>query len=300
MASGEMEGKIVLITGATSGIGKATARALAGMGAHVVIVGRDKGKIEATLRDIKQQTGNGQIDGLQADFAALAEVRRLAEDFVQRYDRLHVLINNAGALFGERRESADGFEMTFAVNHLAPFVLTNLLLGTLKRSAPARIVNVSSEGHRVGKLPFDDLQNTRNYSGVKVYGQSKLANILFTYELARKLKGAAVTANTLHPGGVATNFGNGQPGLFNRLLRFAIQFGLTPEQGAQTSIYLASSPDIAEVSGLYFAKKRPRRSSKASYDVAAARTLWQISADLTGVSDENVQAQLRPARPVNR
>ncbi|HEY0604776.1 MAG TPA: SDR family oxidoreductase [Herpetosiphonaceae bacterium] len=285
-----MQDKLIMVTGATDGIGKETALGLARMGAHVIVVGRTPVKIAATVEQIKAESGNGQIDSMQADFSSLAQIRQLAKTFYQRYDHLDVLVNNAGGVFGSRSETADGFEWTFGVNHLAPFLLTNLLLPALqvaaRRSGSARVVTVSSAAHMMSKLNFDDLQNQRRYSGFRAYAQSKLANLLFTYELARRLKGTGITANALHPGGVASNFGRGQPGLFSKLVGFAMSFGITPEQGAQTSIYMASSPEVAGVTGTYFNKQKPARSSPASHDAAAAAQLWQISEQLTGLAEK--------------
>ncbi len=280
-----MSGKVVIVTGATDGIGKATARALAAMGATVVIVGRNPDKTTATVDELRAATGNEQIEGMLADFASLAQVRQLADAFKQKRDRLDVLINNAGAVFAKRGETEDGFEQTFGVDHLAPFLLTNLLLDLLKQSAPSRIVNVSSEGHKVSGMRFDDLQTERRYTAMGAYGQAKLANVLFTYELARRLRGTGVTVNALHPGSVASNFGAGQAGLLAPVIRFFItRFGITPEEGAQTSVYLASSPDVAGVTSKYWIKSKPVRSSAASYDNEAAERLWQISAGMTGLA----------------
>lgn len=283
-----MQDKLIMVTGATDGIGKETALGLARLGAQVIVVGRTPAKIAATVEQIKAQSGNQKIDSLQADFSSLEQIRKLASTFNQRYDHLDVLVNNAGGIFGSRSETADGFEWTFGVNHLAPFLLTNLLLPALQaavqRSGSARIVTVSSAAHAMSKLNFDDLQNQRRYSAFRVYAQSKLANVLFTYELARRLSGTGITANALHPGGVASNFGSGQPGLFSKLIGLAMSFGITPAQGAQTSIYLASSPEVAGVTGKYFSNQKPARSSPTSKDPAAAARLWQISEQLTGLA----------------
>lgn len=276
-----MQGKTVLITGATNGIGKEAAKSLARMGAHVVIVGRSREKTQAVLNEIK--SSGGSVDMLLADLSSLDEVRRLATEFKSKYSRLDVLINNAGAFFTSRQESVDGYEMTFALNHLAYFLLTNLLLDVLKDSAPARIVNVSSDAHRGGKLNFDDLQNKANYGrgGFAVYSQSKLANVLFTYELARRLTGTQVTTNALHPGFVATGFGHNNGGLVSLMLSVMQRFvAISEEQGAQTIIYLASSPEVEGVTGQYFDKSKSVRSSNESYDEAAARRLWEASEQL--------------------
>lgn len=278
-----MQGKTVLITGATDGIGKETARALAGQGATVVIVGRSPEKGARVLAELKQSTGNPNIELLLADLSSMKEVRALATAFKAKHDRLDVLVNNAGAIYTERQVTVDGYERTFATNHLAYFLLTNLLLDLLKKSAPARIVNVSSEAHKSGKLDFDDLQSEKSYTTFTVYGTSKLANVLFTYELARRLAGTGVTANCLHPGVISSGFGNST----NRLLRigFALvrPFMIDAVKGAQTSIYVASSPDVAGVSGKYFKNKRPYPSRKLTQNEALAKRLWDVSERLTSI-----------------
>jgi retinol dehydrogenase 12 len=275
--SKEMQGKVCLVTGATLGIGKETALGLARMGAHVVIAGRDAARTRETAAAIAAQSGNSQIDFLIADLSSQAEVRRLAQEFQDKYPRLDVLLNNAGAIFTRRETTVDGFERTWALNHLAEFLLTQLLLDRLEASAPARIVNVASSAHASGTIDFDNLQGEKKFSGIGAYGQSKLANILFTYALARRLAGKGVTANCLHPGVVATGFGHNTPGLINTLLGLARPFLMTAEKGAATSIYLASSPDVADVSGKYFAKCAPVASSKLSMDVALQERLWELS-----------------------
>ena len=278
-----MQGKICMVTGATSGIGLITARTLAQQGARVIVVGRDPERGATTVGRIVQETGNPRVDLLLADLSARAEVRRLAGEFQHRFARLDVLVNNAGALFTRRHLSADGIEMTFALNHLGYFLLTNLLLDTLKASPPARIVNVSSDAHRGARMNFSDLQGERRYGGWRTYSQSKLANLLFTYELARRLEGTGVTANAMHPGFVATGFSRNNRGLFGLLMRVAQLTALSPEQGAETLIYLATSPEVEGVTGRYFVKKRPVESSMASYDRSAAQRLWQLSSELTGL-----------------
>jgi len=276
--------KVCLITGATSGIGKATAMGLANMGASVVMVGRDRGRGEAALAEIKDGSGNAPVDLMLADLSSQEQVRRLAEEFKEAYPRLDVLINNAGGFHSERITTADGLEMTFAVNHLAYFLLTNLLLDVLEASAPSRVVNVSSGDHSNGTIDFDDLQGEKGYKGAKAYSQSKLANVLFTYELARRLKGTGVTANCLHPGaGVRTNFGSGVSGMFGLTVRALRPLMKSPEKGAETSIYLASSPEMADLSGRYFVKKAEARSSDASHDERIARRLWEVSTQLTNL-----------------
>lgn len=286
-AQPDMHGKVIMVTGATDGIGKATAHGLARLGPTLIVVGRNPAKIAATVTEIKARSGNRQIESLQADFAVLDQVRQLAQDFKARYQRLDVLVNNTGVMFSERADTVDGFERTFAINHLAAFLLTNLLLDVIVASAPARIVNVSSAAHIMNNLNFNDLQARQKYSGANAYGHSKLANVMFTYELARRLAGTGVTVNTLHPGGVSTNFGKGQTGLHEWLISAFVRFtGISPEQGATTPVYLASSPEVAGVTGKYFYKCKRRRSSAASRDVAAQRRLWQISAELTGIPAE--------------
>jgi retinol dehydrogenase-14 len=280
---GGMGEKVCLITGATSGIGKATAMGLANMGASVVMVGRDRGKGEAVMAEIKERSGNASVDLMLADVSSQEEIRRLAEEFKEAYPRLDVLINNAGVFRSKRITSADGIEMTFAVNHLAYFLLTNLLLDALKASAPSRIVNVSSGDHSNATIDFDDLQGEKGYKGAKAYSQSKLANVLFTYELARRLEGTGITANCLHPGVVGTNLGSGVSGVFGFMVRALRPLMKSPEQGAETSIYLASSPEVEGLSGRYFVKKAEARSSDKSYDKRLARRLWEVSAELTNL-----------------
>jgi retinol dehydrogenase 12 len=277
-----MQGKICLVTGATSGIGKETALGLARQGAHVVIVGRDPARTKATADWIRREAGTEQVGSLLADLSSQAEVRGLAGEFKARYSRLDVLMNNAGGIFTRREESVDGFERTWALNHLSYFLLTHELLGVLKASAPARIVNVASTMHTSGVIDFDDLQGEKSYGGIRAYSQSKLANVLFTYALARRLEGAGITANCLHPGGVATGFGQNTPGALKLLMRLVRPFLITPEQGAATSIYLASSPDVEGVSGKYFAKCKSARSSAASHDEALQERLWALSATQIG------------------
>ncbi|MDQ6703011.1 MAG: SDR family oxidoreductase [Pseudomonadota bacterium] len=279
--SQEMQGKICLVTGATLGIGKETALGLARKCAKVVIVGRDEARARATRSAIVAAFGNAQVDFLVADLSSQAEVRRLAEEFKRKYSRLDVLLNNAGAIFTKREITVDGFERTWALNHLAEFLLTQLLLDTLEASAPARIVNVASAAHTSGTIAFDNLQGEKKYSGISAYNQSKLANILFTFALARRLAGKGVIASCLHPGVVATGFGRNTPGLIKTLVSLARPFLMTPEKGAGTSIYLASSPEVANVSGKYFAKCRPIASSKLSNDVALQEKLWELSVQQT-------------------
>src|SRR5215203_399864 len=280
---GAMGNRVCLITGATSGIGKATAMGLANMGASVVMVGRDRSRGEAALAEIKEGSANASVDLLLADLSSQEEVRWLADEFKEAHPRLDVLINNAGVIRSKRVASADGIEMTFAVNHLAHFLLTNLLLDLLKATAPSRIVNVSSGEQRNGTIDFDDLQGEKGYKTAKAYGQSKLANVLFTYELARRLEGSGVSANCLHPGVVGTNLGSGVTGALGFTVRALRPLMKSPEKGAQTSVYLASSPEVEGSSGEYFVKKAEARSSDVSHDKRLARRLWEVSAELTNV-----------------
>jgi len=278
-----MQGKFCLVTGSTSGIGRVTALALAKMGATVVLACRDKSKGEATRDEIKAQNPNAPVDILLADLSSQQSVRQLARDFTDRYSRLDVLLNNAGGIFLRRSTTIDGLEQTFAVNYLAPFLLTNLLLDTLKASAPARIVTVASGAHQGATINFNDLQAKKRYSAMGAYGQSKLATILFTHELAKRLQGTNVTANCLHPGTVATNFGNGNGPVLSFLVKLVMRTGISPEKGAETSIYLASSPEVEGVTGKYFSNCKEVHSSKESYDDAAAQQLWEISVELTNL-----------------
>ena len=277
-----MGGKVALVTGGTSGIGKATAMALAAMGADVVVVGRDRGRGEGAAAEIRAQTG-AKVDLALADLASQAGVRGLAEEFRRRYDRLDVLVNNAGLVQSTRTETPDGLETTFATNHLAPFLLTNLLLDMLKESAPSRVVTVSSEAERWGNIDFDDLQSKKRYSGFPVYGMTKLANIMFTYELAERLAGTGVTATCMHPGAVNTRFGTNNSGPMTILFRAFKPFMRTPEQGADTVIWLAASPDVEGVSGRYYADRKPIEPKKIANDPAARRRLWDESERLTGL-----------------
>ena len=281
--SGSMAGRTVLVTGGSAGIGRATALALAVMGAHLAIAGRDRGRAEDAAREIRA-AGAGQVDVFVADLSSQSEVRRLAGEVLQRLSRIDVLVNNVGGYWNTRHVTADGLERTFAVNHLAPFLLTSLLLGRLKQSAPARVVTVSSNVQALGRIDFEDLQAERSYSGARAYNQSKLANVLFTYELARRLQGTSVTANALHPGVVRTAFGTEDPRTVQRLLMPVMRpFMKASARGAATSVYLASAPDLERVTGRFFVGSKPRKSGKRSYDQAAAARLWQVSADLAGV-----------------
>ena len=278
-----MEGKVCIVTGATSGIGEETALELARMGATVIITARDERKSRATVENISRESGSLQVQGLVADLSVGDHVHKLADEFKQRFDRLDILVNNAGAVFMRRKLNADGIEMTFAVNHLAPYLLTNLLLETLIASAPSRIINVASRSHEDAVIDFTDLSGEDGYSFMRAYGQSKLANVMFTNELARRLEGSGVTANAVHPGFVATNMGANNGRLVKFFLPLTRMFALSPEEGAQTVVYLASSPDVEGVSGEYFYKMHSVPSSPASHNEDQAKRLWDISAQMTGL-----------------
>jgi len=290
-----MTDKTVLVTGGTGGIGKATAAGLARLGARVGIVGRNRQRAEAAAADIRREVDKAVVDVFVADMSSQAEVRRLAADVLDRYPRLDVLVNNVGGFWATRHSTADGLEHTFAVNHLAPFLLTNLLLDRLRASAPARVVTVSSGAHAKGRIDFDDLQAERNYQGGRAYSQSKLANVMFTYELARRLEGTGVTATVLHPGVVRTGFGAEDPGRVTGLLvPIARPFMKTPERGAATPVYLASSAEVGGVTGRYFANGKPKRSVERSYDAHAAAHLWSVSSKLVGLPEALPGAAARP------
>jgi Dehydrogenases with different specificities (related to short-chain alcohol dehydrogenases) len=281
-----MSGKICLVTGATNGIGKATAQALAKMGATVVIVGRKAPKTAQIVEEIRAASGNKNVDSLLADLSSQKEVRRLAEEFKSKYPSLHVLLNNAGGTFRTRQLSVDGIEMTFALNHLAYFLLTNLLLDRITASASARIISVSSDAHSGGKIEFDNLQGERSYSGFGPYGNSKLANILFTIELARRLEGTGVTVNALHPGLVNTGFGKNNPGLLMKIMGIIIPLvARSPEKGAETSIYLASSAEVKNITGKYFVDCKVTQPAPQAADLSVARKLWDVSAEMVHLAD---------------
>jgi NAD(P)-dependent dehydrogenase (short-subunit alcohol dehydrogenase family) len=278
-----LAGKTCVVTGATSGIGEETALALARADARVVIVARSRERGARALERIRTETGNSRIELVLADLASLAEVRRLAQELLGRCPQIHVLVNNAGVVNLERRVTVDGFEETFAVNHLAYYALTNLLLDRLVASAPARVVNVASDAHKFGALDPDDLHSEKSYRAMRVYGRSKSANILFTVELARRLEGTGVTVNAVHPGPVASRLGKNN-GLFGRVVTSLLSpFFLSPERGARTSVHVATAPELADVSGRYFAKCREARTTAAARDPALARRLWDESARLTGI-----------------
>jgi len=279
-----MKGKVCLITGGTDGIGKETAYGLARQGARLLIHGRDAEKGARAVEELKARSGNAAIDFLQADFASLDEVRRLAARVAERAPRIDVLINNAGGMFTKRQLSKDGYERTFAVNHLAPFLLTHLLLSTLRSSAPARIVTTASDAHRGAKLDFDDLQSTRKYSPLAVYGRSKLANVLFTRALAKRLAGSAVTATCAHPGFVRSNFGRDMPSFSRAMFGLVTRFARSPEKGAETLVYLASSPEVEGASGGYYFDCKLTQPAAVALDDAAAERLWRVSEELVGIA----------------
>ncbi len=280
-----MQGKVCLITGGTNGIGRIAAQELARMGTTVVIVGRSAEKTAQVVAQIRAATGNQNVDALLADLSSQQEIRRLAGEFKSRYARLDILLNNAGAVFMQRQVSVDGIEMTFAVNHLAYFLLTNLLLDTIKASAPARIINVSSNAHSRAKIEFDNLQGERSFSPA-AYGNSKLANILFTIELARRLEGTGVTVNSLHPGFVNTGFGKNNSGFLFKILAAVVPLiARSPEKGAETSIYLASSPAVQNVTGKYFVDSQVAQAAPQAADTTVARKLWDISAAMVQLTD---------------
>jgi len=280
-----MGGKIVVITGGTGGIGKATATGLATLGARVGITGRDPARAEQAAADIRAASGNPAVDAFAADMTSQNELRQLAAVVLEAYPRLDVLVNNVGGFWAHRHSTADGLERTFALNHLAPFLLTNLLLDRLKASAPARVITVSSGAQSMGRIEFDDLQGARSYSGQRAYNQSKLANVMFTNELARRLHGTRVMANSLHPGVVRTNFGaEDQAWFFTVISRVVRPLLKTPAQGAQTSIYLASTPDLADVTGQFFTNGKPKRANRIAYDIDMTARLWRVSADLVGMT----------------
>jgi NAD(P)-dependent dehydrogenase (short-subunit alcohol dehydrogenase family) len=285
-----------MVTGANSGIGKATAEKLAELGATVVMVCRSKDKGERAVVDVKKKNGNGSVALMLADFSSLASVRSLAKEFSDGHDTLHVLVNNAGLVSALRTVTVDGYETTFQVDYLSHFLLTNLLLGLLKKSAPSRIVNVSSVAQYREHLDMDDLQTEKGYGVMKAYSRAKLAQVLFTYELARRLEGTGVTANCLHPGAVATNIWGRAFGPAAFVGKVSRLFLISPDKGAETPVFLASSPDVEGVTGKYFENKQERRSAEDSYDAALAQKLWSESERLTGLQrDGDVNAGALPA-----
>lgn len=283
MTGWNIEGKTAVVTGANSGIGLETARALANAGAHVVMVCRNPQRGERALQDVRASTRSDRVELMLCDMASQASIRAFADRFLSEHERLHVLVNNAGVMMGRRELTVDGLETTFAVNHLGYFLVTALLRERLIESAPARVVSVSSVGHKWGSLDLGNLQGEKRYFEFLAYGTSKLCNIAFTYELARRLEGTGVTANCLHPGPVGTNFGSSGGRMFQKLMKLGKRFLLTAEQGARTSVYLATSPEVEGVTGRYFVKSKPARSSRASHNRDKQRQLWALSERLTGL-----------------
>jgi NAD(P)-dependent dehydrogenase (short-subunit alcohol dehydrogenase family) len=279
----DLEGKTCVITGATSGIGEVAAERLAAMGARLVLIARDRARGEATLRRLRARAPNAAHRVHYADLMRIAEVKRVAAEIAAQERRIDILINNAGAIFSFRRLTAEGLERTFALNHMAYFVLSHGLRESLLAAAPARVVNTASAAHEKGELHFDDLQFARAYNGVSAYRRSKLCNILFTQELSRRWAGTGITVNCLHPGFVASRFGRESGGLFALVLRGAQLFAISSEEGAETIVYLASSPEVADLSGGYFFRCRPTAPAPQAEDDKAARRLWQESAKLAGI-----------------
>ncbi len=285
-----MKGKTVVATGATSGIGEAAVLALAGLGARIVFIARDEARAQATMRKLEAKAPGLGHRVHFADLSSMAETRKVGEAIAASEPRIDVLINNAGALFSDRRVTPEGLELTFALNYMAYFVLTEALRDKLVASPPARIVSTSSGGHQGASLDFGDLQSAKGYGGLKVYGRSKLADILFTRELARRLAGTGVTANCLHPGVVATRFGDSSGGMFGRLFPVLRLFFISAEKGADTIVYLASSPEVAETTGEYFVKRKITEPSQAARDDAAAKRLWEASETLAGAQSQKERA----------
>ena len=281
-----MKNKICLVTGATSGIGQVTARVLAQQGATVIIVGRNKEKCIQTTNNIREITKNSSVEYILSDLSIQNDVRKLAEQFLSKYNKLDVLINNAGVSIQKRQETVDGIEVTFAINHLSHFLLTNLLLNVIKASEPARIINVSSALHTRSSLNFDDLEGKKKYSSMDAYSKSKLANILFTYELARRLEGTRVTVNAVHPGLVSTNLSSNSSGFTKFVWNIMSIFALNVEKGAESSVFLATSPDIKNITGKYYSKMNMVPSSEESYNEENAKRLWKVSLKMTGLSEQ--------------
>lgn len=282
--AGPLAGRTCVVTGATSGIGRETARGLAKLGAEVVVVGRSREKAEATVRELRESTGNDRLSFALADFASQKETRALAAELLAKHSKIHVLVNNAGVIETRRRLTPDGIESVFGVNHLGYFLLTNLLLDRLRESAPARIVNVASDAHRWATLDWDNLQGEKGWSFSRQYGLSKLANILFTAELARRLEGSGVTANSLHPGAVGTNFATNNGLLARVVMALGRPLLRTPEKGADTALWLASSPEVEGRTGEYWYDRKPHRPARICADRDAQSRLWAQSEKLTGLT----------------
>ena len=282
-----MEGKVVLVTGSNSGIGKETAFQLAAMGATVVMAVRNREAGEKARQEIMDKTGNNNIDLIVADLSVMKEVRELARQFKEKHEKLDVLVNNAGGVFSKRMETEDGFEMTLALNHLAPVLLANELLPELKRAAPSRIVNVSSGAHAFGRIDLEDLQSQK-YSSMRAYGTAKLMNIMTTYLLSRRLTGTGITINVLHPGVVRTRFGQNDTGRLRRaFFRFFSRFAKSPEKGAETSVFLANAPEIKGTTGKYFVNSKEKQSSRISYDEELQEKVWDETVKLLGLYESD-------------
>ncbi len=276
-----MQNKICMVTGATSGMGKETAAALAQMGTTVILVARNQNKGETVRDEIRMRSGNMNVEVMYADLSSQRSIRELAETFKQHYQHLHVLVNNAGGIFFTRETTVDGVEMTLAVNHLAPFLLTDQLLDVLKASVPARIINISSNVESIGTINFDDLQHEKRYISIVAYAQAKLATMLFTYELARRVEGTGITVNAVTPGPVATKFGSNGNHVMNKIFPLLFRFAKSSEEGAQTAIYLASSPMVEGMTGKAFYSRKELRSSRKSYSTILQKKVWQVSEDFT-------------------
>jgi NAD(P)-dependent dehydrogenase (short-subunit alcohol dehydrogenase family) len=281
----DMRGKVCLITGGTSGIGLETAKELAQMGARVLVVGKNNQRGQMAVLRVREEVGVDTVEFIQTDLASLQQVRDLVEIFKKTHSQLDVLVNNAGTTLLSRKLSTDGYEMTLAVNHLSHFLLTNLLLDVLKANAPSRVINVSSGSHWRGEINFDDLQSEKRYRFMRVYGNTKLANVLFTYELARRLDGTGIASNAVHPGFVSTNMGRDNGWLIHKMVRLAMIYkGISPQEGARTIVHLATAPEMIDVTGKYFYNMRSVKSSLASYDLDTARRLWEVSEILVGLT----------------
>lgn len=283
-----MHNKICMVTGATGGIGLVTARELARSGAQVIVVSRNPEKVVHTVEELKNETNNLKIHGLSADLSNQIEIHNLANEFVNQFDHLDILVNNAGGFFMKRSESVDGIELTYALNHLNYFLLTLCLIDSITQSDSARIINVSSDAHRSAQINFDDIQMKKGYSGWKAYSQSKLANVLFTYELARRVNSKKITVNALHPGFVASNFAKNNGALVRFSMLLTRPFSKSIDEGARTSIYLATSPEVEGISGMYFSDERPVRSNTASYNESNQHRLWELSLKMTGMESSPI------------
>ncbi|MEK7431804.1 MAG: SDR family oxidoreductase [Cyanobacteriota bacterium] len=281
----DLKGKICIVTGSNSGIGKVTALEIAKMGATVIMVSRDRNKGEKALEEVRNLSGNKDVELMLCDFASQKSIRKFAEEFKSKYQKLHILVNNAGLILTEKTITEDGIESTFAINHIGYFLLTELLLDVIRESTPARIVNVSSDAHKTGHIDFDDINFERKkYSSIGAYCNSKLANILFTRELAKRLKGTKITVNCLHPGVISSNFGSNTSGILGFLVKIAKPFFTTVEKGAETQIYLATSPQVEDVTGEYFSKKKVAYTTSEANNEGIAKKLWDVSNEMIKAS----------------